>query len=228
MGNSSLPDDADFLSASAVAALAIAVSAGARIKGDPTLSEWVREIGELPSWRDDARGWTMGLHAIQSKYSLPSDAELAGRTIEQSLFNRVRSSARDAVLSRDPRARNFHLSMASISAGSLLAFAYGQETPTAIEAAFTAAHVKSGRQGGIRSNASRNDVKRKAFAHLSDLFSKVPVHEKGGAKDKPNLPKLAEALRLFPATSHLKEKTRTQWAKAWALEKLKCASDREA
>lgn len=220
MGNSSLPDDADFLSASAVAALAIAVSAGARIKGDPTLSEWVREIGELPSWRDDARGWTLGLHAIQSKYSLPSDAELTGRTIEQSLFNRVRSSALDAVLSRDPRARNFHLSMASISAGSLLALAYGQETPTAIEATFAAAYLKSGREGGIASNAPRNALKDAASTHLAGKFSKVPLHENGAAKGKPDLPTLANALGLFPATSHLPDKTRKQWAKAWALEKL--------
>ncbi|MGX5672180.1 hypothetical protein [Thermomonas fusca] len=228
MGDSSLPDDADFIAASAVAALAIAVSAGARIKGDPTLSEWVREVGELPSWRDDAHGWAVALHRIQRKYNLPSDAEVSGRTIEQSLFNRVRSNALNVMASRDPKARQFYLGMAHLAAGSLLALVHGPNTSAALEAAFATAHVESGRQGGIRSNAARNDLKRKAFAHLSDLFSEVPVHEKGGAKDKPNLPKLAEALRLFPATSHLKEKTRTQWAKAWALEKLKFASDREA
>ena len=61
MGENSLPDDADFLSASAVAALAIAVSAGSRIEGDSTLTEWVREVGELPSWRDDERRWALGL-----------------------------------------------------------------------------------------------------------------------------------------------------------------------
>lgn len=228
MGDSSLPDDADFIAASAVAVLAIAVSAGARIKGDPTLSEWVREVGELPSWRDDAHGWAVALHRIQRKYALPSDTELADRTIEQSLFNRVRSSALDVLSSRDPRARQFYLSMASIAAGSLLAFAYGSESLAAIEATFAAAHVKSGRQGGIRANAARSDVKRKAFAHLSSSFSKVPLHEKGEAKDKPHLPMLAEALRSFLATSHLPEKTRKQWAKAWAVEKLKCASDHEA
>jgi len=228
MGNGSLPDDADFVAASAVAALAIAVTAGARVKGDAILADWVGEIGALPSWRDDADAWAHGLRTIQAKYALPSDAELAGRTIEQSLFNRVRSSARDAVSSRDPRARHFHLSMASITAGSLLAFASGPETPAAIEAAFTAAHSKSGRQGGITSNAPRNALKDAALDHLKDLFSKVPLHENGAAKGKPDLPKLAEVLRLFPATSHLPEKTRKQWAKAWAQEKLKCASDRQA
>lgn len=152
MGENSLPDDADFLSASAVAALAIAVSAGSRIEGDSTLTEWVREVGELPSWRDDERRWALGLRDIQAKYNLPSDAELASRTIEQSLFNRVRSSALDAVSSRDPRARHFHLSMASISAGSLLGIAYGPGAQAAIDAAVSreladrASHANSKRQ----------------------------------------------------------------------------------
>jgi len=228
MGNSSLPDDADFIAASAVAALAIAVSAGARIKGDPTLSEWVREVGELPSWRDDAHGWAVALHRIQRKYALPSDAELADRTTEQSLFNQVRYSALDVLSSRDPRARQFHLSMASIAAGSLFAFAYGSESSAAIEAAFATAYVESGRQGGVIANASRNGLKDKASAHLSSFFSTVPLHEKGEAKGKPDLPTLAKELRRFPATSHLPEKTLKQWAKVWALEKLKCASDHKA
>lgn len=220
MGNGPLPDDADFIAASAVAALAIAVTAAQRVKGDPVLADWVSEIGELPSWRDDADAWARGLRTIQAKYALPSDEELASRSIEQSLFNRVRSSARDAMSSRDPRARHFYLSMASIAAGSLLGVAYGRETPAAIEAAFTAAHSKSGRQGGITSNAPRNALKDAAMVYLSDSFPNVPMHESGAAKGKPDLPELAKALGLFPATSHLPEKTRKQWAQAWAIKKL--------
>lgn len=228
MGGSSFPYKADVVSASAVAALAIAVSAGAHIKGDPTLSEWVREIGGLPSWRDNARGWALGLHAIQARYAVPGDAELASRTIAQSLFNRVRSSTRDAVLAGDTRARHFHLSMACIAAGSLLGVAYGPETPDAIEAAFADAHSRSGRQGGLAANAARNKLKNVASSHLSDCFPQVPMHEKGAAKGKPDLPTLAKKLGKHPATSSLPPKTRTQWAKEWATEKLKMASDCEA
>ncbi|MCR6496019.1 hypothetical protein LJB71_07160 [Thermomonas sp. S9] len=193
MGDSSLPDDADFIAASAVAALAIAVSAGTRIKGDPTLSEWVREVGELPSWRDDAHGWAVALHRIQRKYAHPSDTELADRTTEQSLFNRVRSSALDVLSSRDPRARQFHLGMASIAAGSLLAFAYGSESSAAIEAAFATAYVESGRQGGVIANASRNGLKDKASAHLSRFFQRFRCTKKARQKASPTCRRLPKS-----------------------------------
>lgn len=228
MGNSSLPDEADFLSAAAVAALDIAAAAAGRIKGDPILAGWAREVGELPSWRDDPHGWAMALHAVQAKYKLPSDSELASRTIEQTLFNRVRFSALDALSSRDPRARNLYLSMASIAAGALLSRALGPSAEAAIEAAVSAAHYATGSMGGKKSNRARNAIKRAASTHLSDSFSRVPFHEKGAAEGKVDLPTLAETLRLFPATSHLPQKTRKLWAKAWALEKLNCTSDREA
>lgn len=228
MGNDSLPDDADFLAASAVAALAIAVSAGSRVKDDLILADWVREIGELPSWRDDARAWKRGLHVIQAKYNLPTDAELAARTIEQSLFNRVRSSALDAVLSQEPRARHFHLSMASIAAGSLFSISLGAGAQAAIEAAVSSAYSVTGSQGGIKSNEGRNASKRKGFEHLSTQFTEIPRHEKGAAKGKPDLPKLTKALQQCLDTSHYPEKTRKDWARAWVTEKAQCASAREA
>lgn len=164
MGNGPLPDDADFIAASAVAALAIAVTGAQRVKDDPVLAAWVREIGELPSWRDDADAWARRLHTIQAKYAHPSDAELAGRTIEQSLFNRVRSCARDAVFSRDPRARHFSLSMASIAAGSLLGVVSGATAQTVIEAAVSAALAERA------AHANSNRGKVKAMREVRDVF----------------------------------------------------------
>jgi hypothetical protein len=155
MHNDSLPDDADFLAASAVAALAIAVTAAERVKGDSTLAAWVREVGELPSWRDNAREWVRGLRALQKKYNLPSEDELSGRTIQQSLFSRVRSSALGAASSGDLRARHFHLSMASIAAGSLFGVSHGigaqaTDIETAVQAALS--------QQAAKATASRKKV----------------------------------------------------------------------
>lgn len=216
MENNSLPDDADFLAASAVGALAIAVTAAKRIKDDSTLIAWVREIGELPSWRENAHEWARGLRLIQANYNLPSESELSARTIEQSLFNRVRSSALDAATSGDMRARYFHLSMASIAAGSLLSASVGAGAQAAIEAAISSAFSVSGSNGGIKSNETRNALKCSGFEHLSKQFDEVPQHEKGAAKGKPNLPKLAKALLQYMPTSHLPEKTRKDWASEWA------------
>jgi len=173
MGNGTLPDDADFVAASAVAALAIAVTAGARVKGDAILADWVREIGDLPSWRDDANAWTRRLCAIQSKYGLPSDAELANRTIEQSLFNRVRSSACDAVRLRGQRSRHFHLSMASIAAGSLLGIASGAGSQAAIEAGISAA---------LGERARGMNSKRKKVVAMSETRAQFDAWQKDPGK----------------------------------------------
>lgn len=173
MGNGPLADDADFIAASAVGALAIAMNAGNRVEGDSILTEWVREVGQLPSWRDDAGAWTRGLYAIQKKYNLPSDAELSSRTIEQSLFNRVRSSALDAVMSGDMRARHFHLSMASIAAGSLLGIAHGPGAQAAIDVAVAAA---------LSGNAGRANSKRKKVLAMNEVREKFNDWQKEPGK----------------------------------------------
>lgn len=174
MSKKSLPDDTDFLAASAVAALAIAVKAGSQIKGDPTIIAWTGEVGELPSWRDDAHAWVRGLSVIQQKYNLPSDDELSSRTIEQALFNRVRSSALNAVLSGDQRARHFHLSMASIAAGSLLSGSSNARPQAAvIEKAVAAA---------LSENASKMNLARKKVQAMSIVKAKFDEWRKGPGK----------------------------------------------
>jgi len=166
MENASLPDDADFLAAAAVAALAIALTAAKKIDGDEMLSAWIREIEELPSWRHDADAWTRGLWSINEKYKLPDTAELQRRTIEQSLFNRVRQCSLDAISSTDQRARHFHLSMASIAAGSLLSIAVGAKSQADMDAAMEAARSVLGKQAADGHHKDNRADKRAVFDWL--------------------------------------------------------------
>lgn len=170
-----LPDDADFLAATAVVALEIAAVAGDRIEGDPVLAEWVREIRGLPRWRDDAEEWKRKLYAIRKKYGRPSDAELAQRTKEQALFARVRSMALDAAMSGDSRARHFYQALATLSAGALLALSLNRADMEQFDSAVAAALSK---------NAAFANSKRTKVQAMKEVRAMFDEWQKDrGAKD---------------------------------------------
>lgn len=209
-----LHDDEDSLGAAAAAALAAAINAAKRIKNDDGLAARIAELEGLPSWRGSPNKWLEILARTRIRHRAESAKDFEAKSLAEKAFNRVCWNVEVAGNSGNPiETRHRELLSAGIFCGLLFRETVAE---SAIADAVEAAFIQTGSQGGKKGNAARNKIKADAFVYLSSTFPETPTHVKGAAKGKPDAPKIAAALQKNPATSHLPEKTRRDWAKEWA------------